>query len=323
MKKVVIVAVVIGLALIIFLLLGPFYTVQEGEQAVVTRFGRIVSVEVDAGLKIKVPFVDTVTKYSKKIISWDGAAQLIPTLEKKFVFVDTTARWKIIDPRLFYESVGSINQAQSRLDDIIDGEVRTIITKNNFAEVVRNSNDILDYVQVEQGISGEEEVSSVTSDAVSIDPIMIGRKELSSRMLQNVRRTTPQFGIDVIDIVIRQIKYSDELTVAVHARMIKERNKEAEKYRSEGFGEKDFWLGKMQRELESIQSTAYKEAEQIKGTADATAARIYNDAYGRDPEFYEFWKAIESYRKLMPKFRKTLSTDADYFDYLYDQTPVR
>jgi len=321
MKKVAIVAVVIGITLIIFLLLGPFYTVQEGEQAVVTRFGRIVTVETEAGLKIKVPFVDTVTKYSKKIISWDGAAQLVPTLEKKFVFVDTTARWRITNLQLFYESVGSLSQAHSRLDDIIDGEVRTIISRNNFAEAVRNTNEILSYVGTAEAITSGEVISTVISDAVSIDAIEKGRKDLSSQMLVNVQAGTPQFGIEVIDIVIRQIKYSDELTVAVHARMIKERNKEAEKYRSEGLGEKDFWLGKMERELALIQSGAYKEAEEIKGTADATAARIYNDAYGQDPGFFEFWKAIESYRKLLPKFRKTLSTDADYFDYLYQQSP--
>jgi membrane protease subunit HflC len=131
----------------------------------------------------------------------------------------------------------------------------------------------------------------------------------------------PQYGMELIDIVIRQIKYSDELTKSVYDRMVKERNKEAERYRSEGLGEKDIWLGKMQNELDKIQSSAYKEAETLKGEADAKAAHIYAAAYNQDPEFYSYWKALDSYRKLLPKFRKTLTTDAEYFKYLYQQLP--
>jgi len=316
MKKVVVTLVVIGVLLIIVLVLGPFYTVDEGQQAVVTRFGRIVATETKAGLKLKAPFLDTVTTYPKKLVSWDGDPQIVPTAEKKFVFVDATARFRIVDPRKFYESLGTLQQAESRLDDIIDGSVRTVISSNNFAEAVRNTNEILSYESTAQSAESDG-TASPESEALDLDRITKGRQTLSQQMLESVQSIMPQFGMEVINVLIRQIKYSDELTASVYDRMIKERNKEAERYRSQGLGEKDLWLGKMQRELDSIQSGAYRESEGIKGKADAEAARIYAQAYNQDPEFYEFWKAMESYRKLLPEFRKTLTTDADYFKYLY------
>jgi membrane protease subunit HflC len=318
-KKLVVVGVVIVVALIVVLLLGPFYVLNEGEQSVVTRFGRIVSVQTAAGLKLKAPFVDTVTKYSKKIQSWDGDAQIVPTAEKKFVYVDATARWRITNPQLFYESLGTVNQADSRLDDLIDGEIRTVISSNNFAEAVRNTNEIITRAPRETAVV--QLATGTTSDALALETIRRGRKQLSDQMLAVVVTAVPRFGIEVIDVVIRQINYSDELTKSVYDRMIKERNKEAERYRSEGLGEKDYWLGRMQNELNSIESTAYKQAETIKGEADARAARIYSVSYAQDPEFYEFWKAIESYRKLLPQFRKVLTTDPEYFKYLYDIRP--
>jgi membrane protease subunit HflC len=323
MRKLVVVLVVIAVVIIIFLLLGPFYTIQEGEQAVVTRFGKIVAMETVAGLKIKVPFVDTVVKYPKKIISWDGEAQIIPTLGKKFVWVDTTARWKITDPTLFYESVGTLNQAQSRLDDVIDSEVRKVIARNIFDEAVRNSNDIRtqEYTLQELADAEEEgiELSIATLDTGGIETIEKGRQRLSMDMLNEARVITPQYGIDLIDIVVRQIKYSDDLTESVYQRMIKERNQIAEAFRSSGEGEKAIWMGRKVRELNSIESNAYREAERIKGEADARAAEIYAEAYNQDPEFYRFWRAIESYRQLLPNFRKTLTTEPQYFDFLYDQ----
>jgi len=316
-KKLVVVGVVIVVALIVVLLMGPFYIIAEGEQAVVTRFGAIVDAQTNAGLKLKAPFLDTVVKYSKKIQAWDGDPQVIPTAEKKFVYVDSTARWKITDPQLFYESLGTVQQANSRLDDLIDGEIRTVISSNSFAEAVRNSNEIISRTPRQPELL--QAVGS--SEALALETIKKGRKQLSDEMLAVVQTTVPRFGIEVIDVVIRQMNYSEELTKSVYDRMIKERNKEAERYRSEGLGEKDYWLGRMQNELDSIESTAYKQAETIKGEADARAARIYAVSYSQDPEFYQFWKAIESYRQLLPKFRKVLTTDPEYFKYLYNINP--
>lgn len=326
MRKLIITLVVIIVGLLIFFTLGPLYTIQEGEQAVVVRFGRIVQVQTEAGLKVKVPLVDKVNRYPKKILSWDGEAQRLPTVENQFIWVDTTARWVISDSQKFYESVGTITQAQSRLDDVIDSEVRKIVSRNSLREAVRNSNVINEIQRRDVYLAptteeGTEEVSVSVAifSEIEYEEIAKGRSVLSDEILAEAQRTTPQYGIELIDIVIRQIKYSDDLTESVYRRMIKERNQIAQAFRSDGEGKKAAWIGQMNRELRSIESNAYRQAEQIKGEADAKAAAIYARAYRKNPEFYAFWKSIESYRQMLPKFNKTLTTDPDYFDYLYDK----
>jgi membrane protease subunit HflC len=326
MKKLVIIFGIAVVILIILLAGGPLFVIREGQQAVVIRFGKIVRVETEAGLKVRTPFVDRVRKYTKKIQSWDGEAQRLPTEENQFIWVDTTARWKISDPKKFYESVGTLQQAQSRLDDVIDSEVRKIISRNSLREAVRNSNVIneIERRDVYQTSSATEEeavdmsVSMTMFTDTSYEEIEKGRNVLSDEMLAEAKKVTPQYGIILIDIVIRQIKYSDDLTESVYNRMIKERNQIAQAFRSDGEGKKATWIGKMERERKSILSGAYRESERIKGEADAKAAAIYAAAYRRNPEFYAFWKALESYRKMLPQFNKTLTTNPDYFNYLYD-----
>jgi membrane protease subunit HflC len=325
MKKTITVLVVVAVVFILFLITGPFYIVEEGEQAVVIRFGRIIEVQQNAGLKIKVPFVDNVTKYPKKMLAWDGESQRIPTRENQFIWVDTTARWRITDPKLFYESVGSITAAHSRLDDVVDSTVRKVISRNPLLEAVRSSNIInqierTSVYQVGSTVEGEPAAEALGIDTrVVYEEVQKGRKVLSDEMFNDASAITPQYGIKLIDIIIRQIKYSDELTESVYRRMIKERNQIAQAFRSDGEGRKAAILGEMQRELQSIQSDAYKQAEDIKGQADAQAASIYAAAYNRNPDFYEYWKALDSYRTLLPKFKKTLTTQPDYFKYLYNQ----
>ena len=326
MKKLILIVASVIVGFLLFLALGPFYTIQEGEQAVVVRFGRIVQIQTEAGLKIKVPTVDKVNKYPKKILSWDGEPQRLPTAENQFIWVDTTARWMIDDPQKFYESVGTITQAQSRMDDVIDSEVRKIISRNSLREAVRNSNVINEIERRDVYLApsteeGTEEVSvsvAVFSEMVFED-IVKGRSVISEEIFTEAQKTTPQYGIKLVDLIIRQIKYSTDLTESVYRRMIKERNQFAQAFRSDGEGRKASWVGQMERELLDIESNAYREAEQIKGEADAKAAAIYAQAYRKNPEFYTFWKSIESYRKLLPEFDKTLTTDPDYFDYLYDK----
>jgi len=324
MKKTITVLVVVAVIIILFLITGPFYVIDEGEQAVVIRFGRIIAIQTEAGLKIKVPFVDNVNKFPKKILAWDGESQRIPTQENQFIWVDTTARWKITDPKLFYESVGTVTGAQSRLDDVIDSSVRKIISRNPLVEAVRNSNRIQeierpDAYQTGADIEGEEAEALGIDTEVVFETIEVGRAALSREMFEASTEITPQYGIELIDIIIRQIKYSDELTESVYRRMIAERRQIAEAFRSDGEGKKAAILGEMQRELDSIQSGAYRTAQGIKGEADAQAAAIYANTYNRNPDFYEFWKAIESYKTMLPKFRKTLTTEPEYFQYLYDQ----
>ena len=324
MKKGVTVAVVVLFLIIVFLMLGPLWVLQEGEQAVLLQFGRIVASHREAGLKLKTPVIDRVVKFPKKIQSWDGAAQRIPTQENQFIWVDTTARWRIDDPGKFYESVTTIDQAASRLDDIIDSEVRKIISRNPLTEAVRDS-DVINQIERRNvfATTGADEIDdSVIVDTftqVTYPNILKGRTDLSDEVLTEARILIPQFGIDLIDVVIRQIKYSDDLTESVYNRMIADRQQIAQAFRSDGEGQKADWLGRRSRELNVILSGARRTAEEIKGEADAEAANIYANAYNQDPEFYEFWKAVEAYRMLMPKFRKTLTTDAEFFKYLYNQ----
>ena len=329
MRKAVVVVVILVILAILVFAAGPFYILEEGEQAVVTRFGAIVDSETEAGLKFKLPMVDTVVKYSKKLVSWDGEAQRFPTAENQFIWVDTTARWRIVDPVLFYESVKTMDNAFSRMDDVIDSTVRTIIAENLLREAVRNSN----YINSLKGTGtptveiSEDALADDTSTAIAnvaqeerktYEIVEKGRQVLSEEMFTRASQIIPQFGIELEDIIIRQIRYSDDLTQSVYNRMIVERNKVAETYRSTGEGLKAEWLGKLDNEKRTILSQAYETSEEIKGRADAEATKIYADAAKADPEFYEFWLTIESYRKTLPRFSKTLSTNMDYFQYLYN-----
>ena len=326
MRRTIVILVIVGVVLLIASLLGPYYIVTEGEQAVVVQFGKIVRVERDAGLKYKVPFVESVIKYSKKVQSWDGDAQRIPTSENQFIWVDTTARWRISDPKKFYESVGSMTQAQGRLDDVIDSEVRKIISKNPLREAVRDSNVISQIKRTNAlaSVAGSAESSAALSNIstlaeIQYEPITVGRRALSIQMLNEARTLMPQFGMELIDVIIRQIKYSDDLTPSVYDRMIKERNQIAQAFRSDGEGEKAKWLGQTTRELLQIQSEAEKKAKEIKAKADAEALDIRNRAYRQDPRFADYWMALQEYQTLLPKFNKTLSTDSDFFKYFYNK----
>ncbi len=311
----------LGVLIAAALILNPLYVVSEGEQAIVIRFGEIVASARDAGLHAKMPFIDSVITYPKKIMSLDGDSQRIPTKENQFIIVDTTSRWRIQDPVKFYESVTSIDSAYSRLSDIVDSAVRTVITSSSLNEVVRNSNLINELQHSENfalGADAEEvQISQLSGDKIVYESISRGRQELSNEIAAIAREKVPAFGIELMDIVPRQIKYSDELTESVYNRMIKERNQIAQTFRSTGEGKKAEWMGKLENEKKSLLSNAYNRAETIKGEADAVATKIYADSYSRDPEFYAFWKSIESYKSTVGNFDKVLSTDMEFFKYLY------
>jgi membrane protease subunit HflC len=316
-------------------LAGPFYTIDEGEQAVIVQMGRLVNVVTEAGLHFKIPLIDNVVRYPKKIMAWEGEQKSMPTREKQYIWVDVIARWRIADPRKFYESIFSVSSAYPKLGDIIDSEVRTVVAENYLRETVRNSNIILERkpVDASQEIADgadepqigdsmaeefEKQVNSMLQDKDSNnEPIQKGRRKLAEEILERSRRIVAGYGIELIDVVTRQIRYSDELTQSVYARMIKERNQIAQRFRSEGEGKKAEWLGRTDNEQRSILSAAYEQAEKIRGTADAEATAIYAAAYNRDRAFFDFWRAVESYRTTIPKLDKTLTTDMDYFRYLY------
>ena len=296
MKKLVTVLVIIALLLTVFLLLGPFYIVPEGEQTVVTRFGRIIGSETEAGLKLRMPLIDSVTRYPSTLLSWDGDAQRIPTKENQFIWVDATARWRIVDPALFYMTVQTVEGGRARLNDVLDSTIRTVISENYLNEAVRSTNRI-------NSLEYSEE-------------IIIGRDGLSDMMLRDAAPLTLNYGIELEDVIIRQIRYSDDLTGSVYSRMIKERSQIAEAYRSYGRGQLLSWQGRAENDKRTILSEAYAESERIKGEADAEAARIYSEAYSADPEFFRLWTTLESYRKTLPSIQKLLTTDSAYFSYL-------
>ena len=324
MKKTLIFAAALAVIVIGVIIIGPFFVLNEGEQAVVVRFGKIVKTHSDAGLKFKSPFVDNVIKFPKKLLSWDGEKQRIPTKENQFIWVDTTARWRIVDPVKFYESVSSLENAYGRLDDVIDSAVRTVISSNYLREAVRSTDELMNSSNLETFQTGESvgstSLEELTISETQFEKIEKGREMLSDEMIKIVASIAPEYGIEVLDIVPRQIKYSEELTDSVYQRMIKERSQIAQAFRSYGEGKKAEWLGKLENEKRSILSSAYEKSETLKGKADATATKIFAESYGRDPSFFEFWKAMESYKATVPGLKKTLSTDMDYFKYLYSPT---
>lgn len=310
--------IAIVVLLIIFLFMGPFYIVNEGNQVVITRFGSIVDTHTDSGLYFKIPFLDKVTTYPKLVLSLDGDEQRIPTKENQFIIVDTTSRWRISDPAKFYQSLTNLDNAYNKLSDIIDSSCRTVITQNRLSEIVRSSNIINESSSnTEEENEEAKEIVELVNESASNEIVTKGRSELCRLMTVEANKLVPEYGIDLIDIVPRQIKYSDELTESVYNRMIKDRNQVAQAYRSLGEGKKAEWLGKLESDKRTIASEAYRKSEEIKGNADAEAAAIYSQAYNRDPEFYMFWKSMESYKANLKNYPATYSTDMDYFDYLY------
>ena len=304
---------------ILLLFTGPLYIVNEGNQVVVTRFGSIVSTHTDAGLYIKIPFLDKITTYPKLVLSLDGDEQRIPTKENQFIIVDTTSRWRISNPAQFYQNFTTLDAAYNKLSDIIDSSCRTVITQNRLSEIVRSSN-IINETSIDSDTEDEDtkEINSLVNESTANELVTKGRGELCRLMTVEANKLVPEYGIELIDIVPRQIKYSDELTESVYNRMIKDRNQVAQAYRSLGEGKKAEWLGRLESDKRTIASEAYRKSEEIKGNADAQAAAIYAAAYNKDPEFYTFWKSMESYKNNLKDYPATYSTDMDYFKYLYN-----
>ena len=318
MKKFVGWLIAVFIILIIFLFMGPLYIVNEGTQVVVTRFSKIVASHTDSGLYVKVPFLDQVTEYPKLILSLDGDEQRIPTKENQYIIVDTTSRWKITDPVAFYQNFQTLTNSYNKLSDIIDSSCRTVITQNRMSEIVRSSNIINESKKnvIEEDEETKEIDSLINADTAN-EIVTKGRNELCRQMTDKAQQEVKSYGIELIDIVPRQVKYSDETYESVYNSMIKDRSQVAQAYRSLGEGKKAEWLGKLESDKRTIASEAYRKAEEIKGAADAQAAAIYSAAYNKDPEFYTFWKSMESYKNNLKDYPATYSTKIDYFKYLY------
>ena len=290
-----------------------FYIVNEAEQVVITEFGRPVGEPIaNAGLKIKTPFIQQIHRFEKRVLEWDGSPNQIPTKDKKFIWLDTTARWRIKDALKFYQALGTEILAQSRLDDIIDSAARDLVTAQLLIEVVRDSNRVLnpdlETLEEDEGQLGEP-----------LDEINDGREKITQMIREKVQETVPQFGIELVDVQIKRINYVDEVREKVFTRMISERQRISGKYKSEGEGEAAKIEGEKKKELERIQSEAYKETEQIKGDADAQAIQIYAAAHGKDPEFFAFLQTLDTYRmSTNPNTKLILTTDSELYKYLKD-----
>jgi membrane protease subunit HflC len=276
---------------------------------VVTQFGRIVgSPVVSPGLKFKVPFIQAANYFPKNLLDWDGDPGQIPTLDKTFIYVDAFARWKIVEPVKFFQTVNNPFNAIGRLNDIIDPAVRDFITSNRLIEVVRNSNRELDTTEV-----GREDEQDQRRPSMIIST---GRQNITEGILKQAQPKLAQFGIELVDVKIKRINYVEEVRQSVYDRMIAERKQIAEKFRSEGKGEAQKIRGDKERELKLITSEAYRKAQEIKGKADAESTKLYADAYGVDPVFYSFVRTLEIYREsLDEKNSLVLSTDSEFLKY--------
>ncbi|MCD6265400.1 MAG: protease modulator HflC [Deltaproteobacteria bacterium] len=295
--------------IIILFLLGAVYVVDETEQVVVTRFGEAIGKpKIIPGLYFKLPIIDTTNYFPKNLLEWDGDPGQIPTLDKTFIWVDTFARWKIVDPLKFFETVNNVTAGLGRLDDIIDPAVRNFITSYPLIETVRMTNRELD--TFEMGIEKVKETSP-------LGEVKTGRAEITRGIMKQAQPKLAKFGIELVDVKIKRLNYVEEVRKSVYGRMIAERKQIAEKFRSEGKGEARKIEGDKEKEMKRITSEAYKKAQEIKGKADAEATKIYAQAYGRDPDFYSFTTTLDIYKETMDKESTlVLSTDSEFFKYL-------
>ena len=304
------IAISVIILIVIIVASGAIYTIDETQQVVITQFGKPVGEPIkQAGLYFKLPFIQDVNYFEKRLLDWDGNPTEISAKDKKFILVDSYARWRIEDPLKLFRSVLNEFGAQTRLDNIIEAATRNVITSNILIEVVRNSNREMLVAEAEQELS---------SEVAAID-IESGREKLAADIFDAAKDKVKEYGIELIDVRIKRINYIDEVRTRVFERMIAERLRIAEKFRSEGAGKKAEIDGEMEKELQKITSEAYRKAEEIKGKADAEAIKIYAQAYQRDPEFYSFLKTLESYSSTIDdKTWLILSTDSDYLKYLKD-----
>ena len=291
----------------LLLLNNGIYIVDETQQVVITQFGQPMGDSITTpGLKFKMPFIQVANFFDKRFLEWDGDPNQVPTRDKRFVWVDAYARWRISDPLVYLERLrGDELTAQSRLDDILDGETRNAIARNDLLQVVRTSN------RVPETVEGDQEETGV------LDEITSGRVDITLAIRETAAPRLAELGLELVDFQLKRINYVAEVQQDVFARMIAERQRIAQQYRSEGEGEAARIRGERERDLQVIQSEAYREAQEAQGVADAEATRIYADAYNRDGSFYEFMKSMETVETAIdPNTLLILSTDSELFQYL-------
>ncbi len=345
--------------LIIVVVLGVIgysaaYTVQEYEQVVIVRFGKVIgSAVTEPGLKFKMPIVDKAKSFEKRWLEWDGDANQITTLDKRYIYIDVFARWRIIDPLVFIASLRDERSAQGRLDDIINNATRNVVANHKLIEAIRSTNrefggsdiqslqgkkadTLLKAPDAKSALSGAEgekaaegkpkektqsdknaEMMLSQTKMQSLYKVSHGREKLTRLILEKASAKAAQLGIELKDVQIKRINYIESVQSKVFDRMISERKRVAESFRSQGRGRSAEILGQTEKELKMIRSEAYRKAQEIMGKADAEAAAVYADAYQNDPEFYNFLKTLESYQQTVDdKSWLILSTNADYARHL-------
>lgn len=303
----VIVVVIVGLIVVA----GSLYSIDQTQQVVITQFGEPIGDPIsEPGLHVKIPFVQKVNYFEKRVLAWDGLPTQVPTKDKRYIWIDTTARWRIVDPLKFLQSVGGERTALGRLDDIIDSATRNQITSHILYELVRDSGR--EFVETEVSLEIEEVIGAV----------QYGREKISRLILEEAALVVPQFGIELVDVRIKRLNYVERVREGVYARMIAERRRVAEQYRSEGQGKRAEIEGRRAKELQIITSEAYRTAQEIKGKADAEATKVYADAYNKGPEFYSFLRTLEIYEDTMDeRTQLIMTTDSDFYGYLKTISP--
>jgi membrane protease subunit HflC len=303
--------IILGIILFV-LIVNTFFTVCETEQVIITQFGRPVGDAIQtAGLKMRIPFIQRTHFFDRRILEWDGESSQVPTHDKKFIFVDTFIRWRIHDPLLFYQTNRTMTFGYSRLSDIIDGVTRDIISENDLFEIVRSTNRTLEY-------AADYDLESLEE----FDTIRLGRQAIADSIHTTAYPILMSYGIEVVDVQIMRINYIDSVKRQVYDRMISERRRVAERFRSLGQGRAAEIRGRLQRDLQEIESDAYREAQQIKGRADAEAIRVFAEAYNRDPEFFAFMRSLETYqRSVGENSTLILTTNSDLLRFLKRVNP--
>ena len=316
--KLLVKAIILAVAAALMLILtGTLYTLEEGQQAIVVQFGRPVGDTVtEAGLHIKLPFIQEVRRFEKRLIVWDGDPNQIPTKGREFIWVDTTARWRITDAKKFLENVASEEGAQSRLNDILDSVVRDQVSSSELVELVRSASWEVPEDEVLEEVAKEREEELKRE-------IARGREEITRTILAEAQKIIPQYGIELVDVRIKRLDYVESVREKVYERMISERKRIAAQFRSEGEGRSAEILGTMEKELRQIRSTAYRRVQEVQGQADADATRIYGNAYNRNPEFYAFLRTLESYKEnANPNSVMILTTNSDFYQYVKQAIPA-
>lgn len=312
MKNIKSITLLVILGILVLIGLDGFYIVDETEQVIITQFGEPIGEAVtDPGMKFKIPFIQRANYFDERYLEWDGDRNQVPTKDKKFIFVDTYARWQITDPLQFFKRLRDERGAQSRLDDILDGETRNAIASHDLVEVVRSTN---------RDPESDATITDIVED--SLEQIAVGREAIQEEIQQLGNQRAEDLGIAILDFRFKRINYVEDVRQTVYDRMVSERNRIADKFRSEGEGEAARINGEKERELNAIRSEAFRKAEEIRGEADARATAIYAEAYDQSRsarELYNFTRTMESYGKAFDdRTSIILSTNSDFFQYLND-----